>query len=887
MLGCKNILSFFLVLISLVSFSQKTVDLSHQNLTEVPDYLKSKKELTSLILTGNPLKSLPEWLTELPVLKSLVLDEIWTLPVIASFKLLSNCPALTELSWQKGKLIFLPASISEFNSLRHLNLSHNGLIKLPLIKKDNQITHLNLTDNLIDTIGESILHFKKIEQLSLSFNPAVNNPHNFHLIKNLENLTSLSIKGIKLISPALYTINSLMVLDISESELAKIPKEFDALTHLTTLNLSHCNKINFSQATEQLAGMKNLSHLIVGGDSLNQIPFNVFKLRNLKTFTIKNSCINYVPASLSRLQISTLHLWNCSLNKNTKFFDYVSKIKSLKHLSLSHLCSEKFNLKEFKFIDSLDISHCMLTEIPTNLKTLKWMNLEGNLIPSETYKNWRVKIIGAGDLSIVKTQKITRNKGFNSMPAAFTKRIDPRIGASFSHQNITFQIPPHAFISKSSELITSEVIMSIRVITKPTELVLLNTSFNTDQNKVTNPHAVVQIKVHMHHEAAGFSSKEEVFINQKKELKMSAKSQSNQHLEGYYFSHFKNKWVGIPANFQACIKKQKPMIPTVFKSDVESQIKDYPARSVQVRNSKVELRLKRNKKRNTLKLELTPEYGYRENFFKLFGDKIKGYPELKTFKKVKWNYVGDSTNRVLKQLYFLSEQANSEKLKRKSSFYFYVLDIKNITIIPHPTQDHYLMQIVQGKDSVTIDVLPNLSDMSAKKIQKWHKNKHLKYTKKLAERILQWHKLDSLDLVHFHAYEQKLNEFRLKVIRQKTIPESNTNTAANENHSTLTKAPTYLTMKKTGWYLFGSTLRLLEASEQKLKIKLADHQFNGKRILVRNPKNNQTYWQPAKKALLSSAGTNYLYAESKGEVYVAAHTNKDVINLNKSLTLRQ
>ena len=276
-----------------------------------------------------------------------------------------------------------------------------------------------------------------------------------------------------------------------------------------------------------------------------------------------------------------------------------------------------------------------------------------------------------------------------------------------------------------------------------------------------------------------------------------------------------------------------------------------------------------------MKFEITPEYGYRENFFQLYGDKIKGYPELKVFKKVKWKYVGDSVAQVLEQLYFLSEQAKSEKLKKKSTFYFYVLDIKNITIVPHPEKDNYLMRIVQGKDTLQLDVLPNLTGMKAKKIQKWHNKKYKKYNRKLEERILYWNKLDSLHLNYFESFEKKLSKFRRKVLENEVAAASK---PAQKEQNTRDLS---FEVNKTGWYMIGDKLLITEVKETALKLKISDRTHHAKYVLVRNPKNDHTYWQPTKNVLLSGQGTNYIYTRAGTNVYAGTYKGNKIIELSK------
>ena len=206
------------------------------------------------------------------------------------------------------------------------------------------------------------------------------------------------------------------------------------------------------------------------------------------------------------------------------------------------------------------------------------------------------------------------------------------------------------------------------------------------------------------------------------------------------------------------------------------------------------------------------------------------------------------------------------------------MDIKNITIVPHPEKDNYVMNIVQGKDTLRIDVLPNLKNMKARKIQKWHKKKYNKYSKKLQERLLYWNKLDSMHLNYFTSFEKKLSKFREEVIANE-VDERDVKKAAKSINADEYK--TTIIVNKTGLYQFGEKLLLNKGKATPLTLKISGRNHYAKYLLIRNPKNNQTYWQTTKRTILSELGQNYIYSKVGPKIYVGKYDGSRTIHLSK------
>ncbi|WP_426586199.1 COR domain-containing protein [Mucilaginibacter sp. R-33] len=127
-MNSSNNQSSYLNKINQVLLNQgETIDLSTQNLIEVPDELLKIRFIKRLNLSGNPLEKLPDWLCEFENLELLDLKDCRLKTLFPEISKLKN---LRVLYLSRNDLTELPVGISD---LDNLNL---------LFAKSNKITHL-------------------------------------------------------------------------------------------------------------------------------------------------------------------------------------------------------------------------------------------------------------------------------------------------------------------------------------------------------------------------------------------------------------------------------------------------------------------------------------------------------------------------------------------------------------------------------------------------------------------------------------------------------------------------------------------------------------------------------------------------------------------------
>jgi len=166
----------------------QVLNLGENQLSQLPPEIGQLQALQSLFLRTNQLSHLPIEIGQLQALQSLILwenqlsqlfPEIWNLPFLQTLNLGKNqlshlhpeigqLQALQTLFLEKNQLNYLPTEIGRLKSLKTLNLRENHLCNLPLeIGQLQALQRLDLSDNPLDNSEESFKSLKNLRILDL------------------------------------------------------------------------------------------------------------------------------------------------------------------------------------------------------------------------------------------------------------------------------------------------------------------------------------------------------------------------------------------------------------------------------------------------------------------------------------------------------------------------------------------------------------------------------------------------------------------------------------------------------------------------------------------------------------------------------------------------
>jgi Leucine-rich repeat (LRR) protein len=298
------------------------IDISHTEITEIPDFLFSLPNLRSLTCCCNRITKPPQDFSKAKKLENLHIriNENWTFPAE-----ITNLPELTTLTVDLYKNIALPESIGNLGKLETLTLS------------------LKYKEGDSMSLPESLLGHKTLKKVSIS--SFFNKEKNYNLYRTAELLASC---------PKLESL-LLSGLKIDDGK-----KAFSKLLDLKELELRHLHlDENIFNMIDNFAKLEKL--VILGGEfNIDKIP-NIFEnLPELRIFSFSGNFICNLPPSIYTLKkLADMEIDSAGI---AAIDEKIGELKSLK----------KFHLQD----NALET----LPESLFTLPNLAVLNIEDNLI---------------------------------------------------------------------------------------------------------------------------------------------------------------------------------------------------------------------------------------------------------------------------------------------------------------------------------------------------------------------------------------------------------------------------------------------------------------------------------------------------------------------------
>jgi internalin A len=277
-----------------------TPKLITNQLSALPEELRSLENLRSINLSGNPFAKIPELLLEMKQLESLDLTSIGLTKIPDAIVQLSN---LTKLDLSYNQITHISEAISQLSNLTELDLSYNQITQLPeVLCQLSNLTELDLSDNLITQIPDAINKLSNLTWLHFSHNKITEIPD---AIGQLSNLTEL------------YLYNN---------QITEIPEAIGQLSNLTWLNLSN----NLIKIPEVIGKLSNLTRLNLSNNQITHIPEAIGKLSNLTLLDLNYNQITHIPEAIGQLSnLTLLDLENNQIEKIPECLEILPKLEKL------------------------------------------------------------------------------------------------------------------------------------------------------------------------------------------------------------------------------------------------------------------------------------------------------------------------------------------------------------------------------------------------------------------------------------------------------------------------------------------------------------------------------------------------------------------------------
>ncbi|XP_009985545.1 PREDICTED: leucine-rich repeat-containing protein 1, partial [Tauraco erythrolophus] len=229
------------------------------------------------------------------------------------------------------------------------------------------LASLELRENLLTYLPESLAQLQRLEELDLGNNELYHLPETIGALFNLKDLW-LDGNQLAEIPQEVGNLKNLLCLDVSENKLECLPEEISGLTSLTDLLVSQ----NLLQVLPDGIGkLRRLSILKVDQNKLIQLTNSIGDCESLTELVLTENQLQSLPKSIGKLK--KLNNLNADRNKLTSLPKEIGGCCSLNVFSvrdnrLSRIPSEISQATE---LHVLDVAGNRLTYLPLSLTTLK------------------------------------------------------------------------------------------------------------------------------------------------------------------------------------------------------------------------------------------------------------------------------------------------------------------------------------------------------------------------------------------------------------------------------------------------------------------------------------------------------------------------------------
>ncbi|MBD3211353.1 MAG: leucine-rich repeat protein [Candidatus Lokiarchaeota archaeon] len=238
--------------------SLKQMDLSNNQIQIIPDSFSQMESLLHLNLRHNSLSSLPESFGSLRTLKSLDLSH--------------------------NKLISLPKSFKNLKDLENLKLYGNKFDEIPNeIAELSRLIYLEIGLNAIKSIEKNLLRMKSLERLGLGGNNL--DVDTLYLLEDLRNLKQIELydNNIEILPNSIGELTQVRDLSIHNNQLQDLPETFSQLKLLEHLDISWNN---LEVIPREIFDMCSIKTINLSGNKIKTIPKSIKNLKNLKEIDI-------------------------------------------------------------------------------------------------------------------------------------------------------------------------------------------------------------------------------------------------------------------------------------------------------------------------------------------------------------------------------------------------------------------------------------------------------------------------------------------------------------------------------------------------------------------------------------------------------------------------
>ncbi|XP_055942289.1 leucine-rich repeat-containing protein 40-like [Argiope bruennichi] len=392
------------------------LNLSNNELAQLPVEMGDMMALKHLDLSKNKLKSLPSLMEMLHHLEQLYIqhNNITELPILTNCKSLKEIHAgfnsiktlstefleaisnIKLLDLRDNKISEIPDTICSLQALERLDISNNALSSLPFtLGTLPHLKFLSIDGNPMRTIRRDIIQRGTV-QLLRWLRSRIEDPS---LVRNMSRL-SCEVDGAQNNTSNCdvdkYAVKSTRSLPLSNKNMTSIPKDVIETARdaeVTTVDLSKNSITSIPDEFEMV--LSKLTELNLGYNKLNSIPSFIGLGQHLQYLDLRNNQLQTLPAEIANL--SSLREINICYNR---FHSLPSALYGLKKLEIILASDNQIEdidangLSQIPTLAVLDLHNNSIKVVPPelgNLRQLRSLLLDGNL-----FRNPRPAILSKG-----------------------------------------------------------------------------------------------------------------------------------------------------------------------------------------------------------------------------------------------------------------------------------------------------------------------------------------------------------------------------------------------------------------------------------------------------------------------------------------------------------
>lgn len=298
------------------------LDLSSNELGELPNELAQLRQLNTLEATNNRLTVLPAIIGQLVNLQILDLSNNQIGEALTG---LAHLPRLQRLNLSKNQITTLPADLSAWQYLQRIDISNNLFNRFPVqITQLPLLEQLSITANQLSDLPTEINQLKGLKILYLNNNLIKTLPDNWDGLQKLKRFY-LNNNQIDHLPDGFAALKQLQLLDIRNNSLDEVPQCLQNIAQLSYLDI---RKNQISNLPEWLANLQQLELLDVRDNLIKQVPTSIANLPNLQYLYLNDNPLDSPPPEIANRGLIAIRNYFRELEKSNEK-DYLYEIKLL------------------------------------------------------------------------------------------------------------------------------------------------------------------------------------------------------------------------------------------------------------------------------------------------------------------------------------------------------------------------------------------------------------------------------------------------------------------------------------------------------------------------------------------------------------------------------